>query len=83
MKKSYSVFVQMDALPHGTDELPDIAERVIVTRGGDEERASLRLPGRLREVGEEGRLWEGGCVRWSDDPAEWQSIIRSQFACML
>ena len=66
-----SVFVQMYVVPHGTGELPDITERVIVTRGGDEERAGLRLPGRLQEVGEEGRLWEGGRVRWSDDPAEW------------
>jgi len=65
------MFVQMDAVPHGTGEFPDIAERVIVARGGDEERASLRLPCRLGEVGEEGRLWEGGCVRWSDDSAEW------------
>ena len=66
-----TVFVQMDAVPHGTGELPDITERVIVTRSGDEERASLRFPGRLGEVSEEGRKWEGGCVRWSDDPAEW------------
>ena len=66
-----SVFVQMDTVPHRTGELPNITERVIVTRGNDEERASHRLSGRFGEVGEEGRLWEGGCVRWSDDPAEW------------
>jgi len=44
-----SVFVQMDAVPHRMGELLDIAERVVVTRGGDEERAGLGLPGPVLE----------------------------------